>query len=135
MHNLSDRITNNFGFGETSSNDFMWIIDSRKHPEYSAHRQAFQQMNEVLFSMNANSSIEGAREQLQPVIYYSEKIKKKYPSQINMIEKSSMARYFNLAVMYYYLDDPQAMMKQANGLEVMIMMQKMQKDLCKQPPG
>ncbi len=118
MHNLSDRITNSFGFGETSSNDFMWIIDSRKHPEYSAHRQAFQQMNEVLFSMNANSSIEGAREQLQPVIDYFEKIKKKYPSTNKHDRKIRYASYFNLAVMYYYLDDPQAMMKQANGLEL-----------------
>lgn len=118
MHNLSDRITNSFGFGETSSNDFMWIIDSRKHPEYSAHRQAFQQMNEVLFSMNANSSIEGAREQLQPVIDYFEKIKKKYTSTNKHDRKIRYASYFNLAVLYYYLDDPQAMMKQANGLEL-----------------
>ncbi len=118
MHNLSDRITNNFGFGETSSNDFMWIIDSRKHPEYQAHRQAFQQMNEVLFSMDANSSIEGAREQLQPVIDYFEKIKKKYPSANKHDRKIRYASYFNLAVLYYYLDDPQAMMKEANGLEL-----------------
>jgi hypothetical protein len=118
MHYLSERITNNFGFSETTANDFMWIIDSRKHPEYSAHRQAFQQMNEILFSMNANSSIEGAREQLKPVIDYFEKIKKKYPSTTRHDRKIRYASYFNLAVLYYYLDDPQAMMKEANGLEL-----------------
>jgi hypothetical protein len=118
MHNLSNRITNNFGFAEATSSDFMWIIDSRKHPEYSAHRQAFQQMNEVLFSMNANNSIEGAREQLQPVIDYFEKIKKKYSSTNKHDRKIRYASYFNLAVLYYYLDDPQAMMKEANGLEL-----------------
>lgn len=118
MHYLSERITNNYGFDETSANDFMWIIDSRKHPEYAAHRQAFQQMNEILFSMNANSSIEGAREQLQPVINYFEKIKKKYSSSDKHDRKIRYASYFNLAVLYYYLDDPQAMMKEANGLEL-----------------
>jgi hypothetical protein len=118
MHYLSERITNNFGFSETTANDFMWIIDSRKHPEYAAHRQAFQQMNEILFSMNANSSIEGAREQLKPVIDYFEKIKKKYPSTNRHDRKIRYASYFNLAVLYYYLDDPQAMMKEANGLEL-----------------
>jgi hypothetical protein len=118
MHQLSDRITNNFGFAEATSNDFMWIIDSRKHPEYTAHRQAFQQMNEILFSMNANSSIEGAREQLKPVIDYFEKIKKKYSSTKKHDRKIRYASYFNLAVLYYYLDDPQAMMKEANGLEL-----------------
>ena len=118
MHYLSERLTSNFGFGEATVNDFMWIIDSRKHPEYAAHRQAFQQMNEVLFSMSANTSIEGAREQLKPVINYFESIKRKYSSTSKHDRKIRYASYFNLAVLYYYLDDPQAMMKEANGLEL-----------------
>jgi hypothetical protein len=118
MHYLSERITENFGFGEVTVNDFMWIIDSRKHPEYSAHRKAFQQMNEVLFSMNANQSIDGAREQLKPVIDYFERIKKTYPSNSKHDRKIRYASYYNLAVLYYYLDDPQLMMKEANGLEL-----------------
>ena len=118
MHYLSERITTNFGFAETTASDFMWIVDSRKHPEYAAHRQAFQQINDVLFSMNANTSIEGAREQLQPVINYFEKIKKTYASTSKHDRKIRYASYFNLAVLYYYLDDPQAMMKEANGLEL-----------------
>ncbi len=118
MHYLNERITDNFGFNEVTANDFMWIIDSRKHPEYTAHRQAFQQMNEVLFSMNASSSIEGVREQLKPVIDYFEKIKKTYPSTSKHDRKIRYASYFNLAVLYYYLDDPQSMMKEANGLEL-----------------
>lgn len=116
MHHLSDRITDNFGFSPVTANDFMWIIDSKKHPEYTAHRKAFQQMNEVLFNMNAYSSIAGVREQLKPVIDYFEKIKKNYPSTNKHDRKIRYASYFNLAVLYYYLDDPQAMMKEANGL-------------------
>jgi hypothetical protein len=116
MHYLSNRVTDNFGFGEVTINDFMWIIDSRKHPEYTAHRRAFQQMNEVLFSMNANQSIAGAREQLKPVIDYFEKIKKYYPSTSKHDRKIRYASFFNLAVLYYYLDDPQSMMREANGL-------------------
>ena len=118
MHYLSESITENFGFNEVTANDFMWIIDSRKHPEYTAHRKAFQQMNEVLFSMNASSSIEGVREQLKPVIDYFEKIKRNYPSTNKHDRKIRYASYFNLAVLYYYLDDPQLMMKEANGLEL-----------------
>lgn len=116
MHNLSDRITDNFGFSEVTANDKMWIIDSRKHPEYAAHRDAFKQMNEVLFAMNANTSIEHARERLKPVIDYFEKIKTEYSSNKKHDRKIRYASYFNLAVLYYYLDDPQSMMKEANGL-------------------
>jgi hypothetical protein len=116
MQYLSERITDNFGFNEVTANDYMWIIDSRKHPEYAAHRQAFQKLNSVLFSMNARNSIAGVREQLKPVIDYFEKIKRNYPSTSKHDRKIRYASYFNLAVLYYYLDDPEAMMKEASGL-------------------
>jgi hypothetical protein len=117
MNYLSDRITENYGFKEVTANDYMWIVGSKKHPEYTAHRQAFQQMNEVLFTMNASHSIDGAREQLKPVIDYFESIKNKYTSTRKRHDrKIRYASYFNLAVLYYYLDDPQSMMKEANGL-------------------
>lgn len=116
MHDLSNRITDNFGFSDVTVNDMMWIVGSRKHPEYEAHRDAFKQLTEVLFSMNANQSIDGAREQLKPVIDYFEGIKDTYTSQKKHDRKIRYASYYNLAVLYYYLDDPQAMMKQATGL-------------------
>lgn len=116
MHTLSDRITQDFGYNAVSSNDYMWIIDSRKHPEYDAWRNAFTQMSEVLFNMDANTPITGAREKLQPVISYFENIRKRYPSSKKHDRKIRYATYFNLAVLYYYLDDPQSMMREANGL-------------------
>ena len=116
MHTLSERITRNFGFDEVAANDFMWIIDSRKHPEYSAWRNAFTQMSEVLYNMDANTPITGAREKLQPVISYFEGIRNRYTSTKKHDRKIRYATYFNLAVLYYYLDDPQSMMREANGL-------------------
>jgi hypothetical protein len=116
MHYLSERITENFGFNDVTVNDYMWIIDSRKHPEYAAHRKAFQQLSDVLFSMTAGNSIEGVREQVKPVINYFESIKKNYTSTRKHDRKIRYASYFNLAVLYYYLDDPQMMMKEAQGL-------------------
>jgi hypothetical protein len=116
MHYLSERMTENFGFSEVTVNDYMWIVDTRKHPEYSAHRQAFQKFNDVLFGMSASKSPEGMREQLRPVIEYFERVKKNYPSTSKHDRKMKYASYFNLAVLYYYLDDPQSMMKEANGL-------------------
>ncbi|MDB5276692.1 MAG: hypothetical protein JWR61_1647 [Ferruginibacter sp.] len=116
MHYLSDRITDNFGYSDVTVNDMMWIVGNKKHPEYEDHRKAFQQLTEVLFSMNANQSIEGAREQLKPVIDYFESVKQRYTSSKRRDRKIRYASYYNLAVLYYYLDDPQAMMKEATGL-------------------
>lgn len=113
---LSNRLSDDFGFGEVTVNDFMWIIDSRKHPEYDEHRKAFQQLNSALFSIDANTPIDGLREQLKPVIKYFESIKKNYSSNNKHDRKIRYASFFNLAVIYYYLDDPQMMMKEASGL-------------------
>lgn len=116
MHYLNERIGENFGYNEVTANDFMWIIDTKKHPEYSAYRQAFSQLTEVLFTMSANTPIDEAKNQLKPVIDYFEKIKRNYSSSSRHDRKLRYASYFNLAVLYYYLDDPQSMMKEANGL-------------------
>ncbi len=116
MHNLSDRITENFGFKEVTVKDHMWIVDSRKHPEYAAHRKAFRDMNEVIFNMNASTPITNARQQLKPVMEYFESVKKRYTTTSKHDRKIRYASYYNLAVLYYYLDDPQMMMKEANGL-------------------
>ncbi len=118
IHYLSNEISSNFGFSIVTVNDYMWVIDSRKHPQYTAHRAAFLKMNEYLFNLNANTSIAGLREKLQPVIDYFEQIKNIYNTTSKHDRKIRYASYFNLAVLYYYLDDPQSMMKEANGLKL-----------------
>jgi hypothetical protein len=66
--------------------------------------------------MNANSSTEKIKEQLKPVIDYFESLKTRYSGSGKHDRKIRYASYFNLAVLYYYLDDPQAMIKEARGL-------------------
>lgn len=116
MHNLSNQISTQFGFGEITTSDYVWVVGSRKHPEYEGSRKALGLVNDVLFSMNASTPITDAKEKLKPAIDYFEKIKKMYSSTSKHDRKLRYASYFNLAVIYYYLDDPQAMMKEANGL-------------------
>lgn len=116
IHRLNQRINEMYGFESVQTDDYMWSIDSRKHPEYDDWRKALRQTTDVLFSMNASTPITGAREQLQPAISYFERIKRDYDSEKRHDRKLRYGAYFNLAVIYYYLDDPQAMMREANGL-------------------
>jgi hypothetical protein len=118
MQYLSQTITQDFGYRITTVNDFMWIVDSKKDPEYMAHRQAFLTASQILFAMNASTPIDEARQQLRPAIDYFESIKKKYTSTSKHDRKLRYASYYDLAVLYYYLDDPQSMMNQATGLEL-----------------
>jgi hypothetical protein len=116
MHYLSEKLTENYGYGEATITDQMWIIDTKKHPEYSAHRSTFLALKDVLFSLSADKPLTGVREQMQPAINYFESIKKKYTSTSKHDRKIRYASYYNLAVLYYYLDDPQSMLKEAAGL-------------------
>jgi hypothetical protein len=116
MNYLSNRINEDFGYAERTVTDHMWIVGNKKHPEYQAHRQAFLTISEVLFSISANRPLDGVREQMQTAIDYFESIKKKYPSTSKHDRKLRYASYFNLATLYYYLDDPQAMKKEASAL-------------------
>lgn len=116
MRYLSEQLTDNFGYGITSITEHMWIIDSKKHPEYMAHRNAFLVLKEALFSIDANKPLDGIREQAEPAIQYFESIKKKYTSSSKHDRKIRYASYYNLAVLYYYLDDPQSMQREASGL-------------------
>lgn len=116
MHYLSDRLTEDFGYNAVSVNDNLWVVGSRKHPEYTANRDAVRQISDVLFGMSADQPIDGLREQLKPAISYFESILRNYNSSSKHDRKIRYASYYNLAVLYYYLDDPQQMLKMANAL-------------------
>ena len=116
LHYLSSRISTDYGYRAVNVKDHMWIVDSKKHPEYNAHRKAFLALNDIFFRMDANTPIDNIRKEAQPVIAYFESIKKRYSSSSKHDRKIRYASYFNLAVLYYYLDDPQMMMKEASGL-------------------
>ena len=113
---LSNKLTEDYGYSERTVTDQMWILDSKKHPEYQAHRQAFLLIKETLFGVSANRSLDGVREQLKPAIDYFERIKKTYISTNKHDRKLRYASYYNLATLYYYLDDPQSMLKEAGAL-------------------
>jgi hypothetical protein len=113
---LSARLTSNYGYTQRTVNDFMWILDSRKHPEYDDHRKAFELVKQAMFTMTADQPVDKVREMLQPAIDYFEKVKKRYTSKNKKERKLRYASYYNLAKIYIYLDDPEAAMREATGL-------------------
>ena len=115
---LTNTLNYNFGFTQRTVTDFMWILDSKKHPEYNAHRKAWTTIKQAMFKMSADEPLDEVREQLQPVIKYYQDIKRKYSSNSKGDRKIRYASFFNLAKIYYYLDEPDAAMKEASELMV-----------------
>ena len=113
---LGNRLSTQYGYTQRTVNDFMWILDSRKHPEYEAHRKAFGIVKQAMFQMNADEPVDKVREMVQPAIDYFEKVKKRYPSTNKKERKLRYASFYNLAKIYLYLDDPDAAMHEATAL-------------------
>ena len=116
MNYLSNNMTYNFGYSSRTVSDFLWILDSKKHPEYEAHRRAWLVFKQAMFQMNAEEPLDEVRKSLIPVISYYETIKKRYSSNSKADRKLRYASYFNLAKLYYYLDDPDSAMREAGEL-------------------
>lgn len=118
MYYLSNTMSNSFGYRPRTVNDFLWILDSRKHPEYSAHRRAWMAFKQAMFQMSAEEPLDEVKRSLVPVINYFESLKKKYSSNSKADRKLRYASCFNLAKIHYYLDDPDEAMREAGELMI-----------------
>ena len=106
-----------FGFPQASDNtDFLWIIDTKSHPEYQAQQEAIQAVKELFATMKPDESIDGLEENMQPLIEYFESLKTKYKNDDKVDKKIRYGAFFNLAKIYYYLDKPALAIIQAKGL-------------------
>jgi hypothetical protein len=116
MNRLNNSLSYNFGYNTRTVNDIMWVLDSKKHPEYEAHRKAWLLARQSLFQMQPSQPVNEIRKMLDPAIAYFQRIPKKYNSNSKSDRKIRYASYFNLAKIYYYLDDPDASMNEAGNL-------------------
>lgn len=116
MNYLSNTLNENFGFSPRTVNDFLWILDSKRHPEYYAHRRAWMVFKQTMFQMSAEEPLDEIKRSLQVVINYYETIIKKYSSDSKADRKLRYASHYNLAKIHYYLDDADAAMREAGEL-------------------
>jgi hypothetical protein len=113
---LSNNLTSNYGYPERTVSDYFWIVASRKHPEYEDHRRAWLNFRQAIAMMSPDEPLDEVKKAMQPVIEYYNKVKKKYSSDSKGDKKMRYASYFNLAKIYWFLDDPDAQMKEATEL-------------------
>jgi hypothetical protein len=121
VNNSIDRANNfsNFYFGfptARNNSDYLWILDSKSHPEYQTQQEAIQAVKALFANMKANEPIDKLREDMQPLIDYFESLKTKYKADDKNERKIRYGAFFNLANIYYYLDLPTLAIIQAEGL-------------------
>jgi len=114
--NLSNTLTLNYGFPERNVSDYFWVVNSRKHPEYENHRRAWGNFRQAMAHMSPNEPLDEVKNLMQPVIDYYIKAVKMYSSDSKGDKKIRYASYYNLAKIYWYLDDPDSAIKYATEL-------------------
>lgn len=118
LANLSNNLTSNYGYPERTVSDFFWVVNSRKHPEYENHRRAWSDFRQAIATMSPDEPLTEVKRMMEPVIEYYNKALKTYSSDSKGDKKMRYASHYNLAKIYWYLDDPDAAMKHATEVVI-----------------
>ena len=118
INELNGFLVENFGFYTVKKEDFLWILDA-KTDEGKTQSEAIEAVRMLFKEMKANESTETLEKQLQPLIDYFESLKKKYTENDKGSRKMRYSAYYNLGKIYYYLDKPEKVIKEAQeqGIE------------------
>ncbi|PWU04184.1 MAG: hypothetical protein C5B52_01925 [Bacteroidetes bacterium] len=118
ISDLSSNLTSNFGYQETTVNDYLWVLNTRKNPENDSYKQAWLTFKQAMYSMNANEPLDQVVNMMQPTIDYLNSLKRKYNTGSKADRKLRYSCFYNLAKIYYYLDMPDQALAEASALQV-----------------
>ncbi len=113
---LNSMLNSRYGYAIQRVNDIFWVLNNKKHPEYSEQQKAWNNFKNAIILVNPDEPLDKVKEKLKPVIAYYEKVKTVYMSSDKEARKLRYASYYNLAKIYLYLDDPAAAMREADAL-------------------
>ena len=99
-------VNSTYGYPVVNQTQLIWILGSKKHPEYSEHHTYFNKMKAAFSKMNYIDPVANLESELKEVITYFENVVPKYPGKKKRYRKMRYASYYALAKIYYYLDNP-----------------------------
>ncbi|WP_040006153.1 hypothetical protein [Fibrisoma limi] len=105
-----------YGYVPVQNREHLWILDSKKHPEFDVQQEAIKAVKDLMKTMSATQSVATLTQNLQPVIEYFQTLKTKYAGDDKQERKMRYSAYYNLAKLYYFLDQPDKAIEEANGL-------------------
>jgi hypothetical protein len=118
---VSKYASSHYGFQAVKENDVLKIMDEKKHNENEAFKAATAKLKKLLEGMTENEPLN--REEAEVLIAYYKALPAKYTDPQSKADvRIRYAAYFNLAKIYYYLDEPAksgeyADLVQSNGYE------------------
>lgn len=117
-NSLSDfwiNINSIYGFKTKKDNQILWILDS-KDEEGKTQSEAIMAVKNLFETMKANEPIDDLKSNIQPLIEYFDSLKTKYPDDNKPSRKMRYSAYYNLAVIYLMLDEPEKSIAESEKL-------------------
>jgi tetratricopeptide (TPR) repeat protein len=112
---FQQRLNADYGYVPVrQQSDELWILNSSRHPEYAAYKEAYQTINGAIEAMTPERPLDSTA--LQPAIAYLKGLPARFPSDDKADRKLRYSAYFNLSKIYYWLDDFTAATAQAKAL-------------------
>lgn len=120
-NSLRTKIKNhiNYQYGYTvfsTSRAYFWILGSQKHPEFIKHKEAYEELKALLATMKFDESTDEISKKAMPIIDYFNDVTKRYEGKKRKARKIRFASYYNIAKLYYYLDDVEKCKEYANKI-------------------
>lgn len=113
---LNDYMNKDYGQSLVEVRENLWLLGSKKHPEYENQQKAFEIIKDALSKVEYFSIPESVTKDIAPAIEIFEKQIKSYAEDNRKNRKVRYSAYYNLMKIYYYLDNLEAAEKYANLL-------------------
>ena len=109
-------LNDEYAFPIRKESDYVWIIDSKKHPESEPATEAIKQIKALMPQVRGNEPLTETLSQLKPTLDYLESVIKKYKGTEKADKKLRYSSYYSLSKLYLALDQPDLAIKYANDL-------------------
>ena len=115
-NDISKSATAKWGLSVAPANDHFWMMDSKKHPEHDSMQVMAKFMKSQFPIYRASMTTTEFEEMMQPFIIYMKNLPNKYKTDEKGDKKLRYSAYYNLAKLYWYLDNPDTSDKYASLL-------------------
>lgn len=114
-NSVINRINYTYGFVPRFEKQDLWILDA-KSEEGMAQIEAIKAVRTLFSTMKADEPIDELRSNMAPLIDYFNSLKTKYTEDNKPGRKMRYSAYYNLAIIYLILDEPEKTILEAEKL-------------------
>jgi hypothetical protein len=106
-----------YGYTNMVNDDYIWVLASKKHPEFQAQQDNWKTFLEVTKGIQGDKELtQDQIDALKPCISYFNEVKKKFDKDEKADRKMRYSAYYALANLYIMIDDLDAATAEAEGL-------------------